>query len=185
MYKQILVPLDGSEASQNGLREAVALARSVKARLVLLHVVDDLAWLVDMAAAVTVKEAHDEVRRHGERLLSTSRRYAALRDVEASTVLIKSVGGGPAAAIVEQAESLGCDLVVMGTHGRKGLSRLVLGSDAMAVVQVSAVPVLLVSGTRRQPCSAQEPRCTIGVQATSADSRQLGFGLTAQAASCR
>jgi nucleotide-binding universal stress UspA family protein len=144
MYKRILVPLDGSDTAQLGLAEAIAIARPLKARLLLLQVVDDLAWLVEMSAVANSQQMHREVRRYADEVLAKARQAATEKDIEAETIVRETVGSRPADAIVDEARKQGCDLIVMGTHGRKGISRLVLGSDAMAVAQSSPVPVLLV-----------------------------------------
>ena len=149
MYKRILVPLDGSDTAQLGLAEAIGIAQPLKARLLLLQVVDDLAWLVEMSAVANSAQLHREVRRYADEVLAKAK-AAAAKDVEAETIVRETVGGRPADAIVDEARKQGCDLIVMGTHGRKGLSRMVLGSDAMAVVQASPVPVLLVRTAQPQ-----------------------------------
>lgn len=144
MYKRILVPLDGSDTAARGLTEAIGVAQTSKGRLFLLNVVDDLSWLVEMAAVANSEEMHRQARGYAERLLGDARQAAAAKGVDAEVVTRQSVGRRAAEAIVDEARKQDCDLIVMGTHGRRGLSRLVLGSDAMTVVQSSAVPVLLV-----------------------------------------
>jgi nucleotide-binding universal stress UspA family protein len=148
MYKRILVPLDGSDTAQLGLAEAIGIAQPLKARLLLLQVVDDLAWLVEMSAVANSAQLHREVRHYAEEVLAKAKAAATAKDVEADSIVRETVGGRPADAIVDEACKQGCDLIVMGTHGRKGLSRMVLGSDAAAVVQASSVPVLLVRSVR-------------------------------------
>jgi nucleotide-binding universal stress UspA family protein len=144
MYQRILVPLDGSEAAGLGLAEAIRLAQPLKARLVLLSVVDDPAWLAEMSAVASSDKLRREIRRYADEVLAKAKQAAAAADVEAQTIVREAIGKRPADAIVDEARQQGCELIVMGTHGRKGLSRMVLGSDAMAVVQNASVPVLLV-----------------------------------------
>jgi len=150
MYKRILVPLDGSDTAQLGLTEAIELAQPLKAKLFLLQIVDDLGWLVEMSAFANSGEMHREVLEYADRVLAKAKQAAAAKDVEAETIVREVVGRRPAEAIVDEARKQSCDLIVMGTHGRKGLSRMVLGSDAMATVQSSPVPVLLVR-TKQPP----------------------------------
>lgn len=150
MYKRILVPLDGSDTSQLGLQEAIALAQPLKARLLLLHVIDDLTWLVEMSAVVDSRELHADMERHAERLLTRARAAAAAQDVEADVLTRRVSGQRLADIVVAEARARDCDLIVMGTHGRRGVDRLLLGSDAMAVVQTSPVPVLLVRTAQPQ-----------------------------------
>jgi nucleotide-binding universal stress UspA family protein len=148
MYQHILVPLDGSEAAERGLREAVTLAADHKARLRLLTVVDTLTLgAVEMSSIVNVDELFDDLRRQGDRLLASAQSRAREVGVAAETVRREVKGTPVADAIVDEATRHGCDLIVMGTHGRRGLRRMTLGSDAELVVRASPVPVLLV----RQP----------------------------------
>ena len=147
MYHRILVPLDGSATAERGLREAIALAPVHQARLHLLHVFDAYPMLVDMAAAASFDQLHRDMLKAGEDILARAKADAAAAGVEADTVLLDTVRGRAAASIVEEARSAGCDLIVMGTHGRRGLSHLLLGSDAEMVLRSATVPVLLL----RQP----------------------------------
>jgi nucleotide-binding universal stress UspA family protein len=149
MYQRILVPLDGSDTARLGLQEAIALAQPLKARLLLLTVLDDLAWLVEMSAFADSRQLHEDLERHAHDLLAGARAQAAEHDVEAQVLIRRSSGQRTAEAIVAEVRRNDCDLVVMGTHGRKGLDRLVLGSEAMGVVQTSPVPVLLVRSSVR------------------------------------
>ncbi|CAN7757826.1 universal stress protein [Variovorax sp. LjRoot84] len=144
MYQHILVPLDGSATAERGLREAMRLAAEQKGKLRLLHVIDNLPMLMDMAAASSFETTMREVRAYGEALLAKSRKTATEAGVETETVLREVMQGRVANVVVDEAGKSGCDLIVMGTHGRRGFSRLALGSDADLVVRSSPVPVLLV-----------------------------------------
>lgn len=149
MYKRILVPLDGSETAQRGLTEAIGIAQSSKARLVLLNVVADLRWLDEMGV-VNSDKMRREACGYADRLLRKAKEYATASDVEAEIVTHETVGSRAGDAIADEARRQNCDLIVMGTHGRKGLTRLVLGSDAMLAVQSSSVPVLLVRSAQAE-----------------------------------
>lgn len=144
LYPRILVPLDGGDTAELGLAEAIDIARTCKSRLLLLHVIDDLAWLVEMSAVANSETLHRELRQYADTLLAKARQTAVEHGVEADTIVREKVGGRPADAIVDEAGKQRCNLIVMGTHGRRGLRRMVLGSDAAAVVAASPVPVLLV-----------------------------------------
>jgi nucleotide-binding universal stress UspA family protein len=146
MYLHILVPLDGSATSERGLREAVRLAAEQKAKLRLLHVIDDFPMLMEMSSAFSFEALKREVRAHGDALLAKGIEAAAGAGVEAETVTREVTRGRIATVVVDEARESGCDLIVMGTHGRRGFSRLALGSDADLVVRTSSVPVLLVRG---------------------------------------
>jgi nucleotide-binding universal stress UspA family protein len=144
MYKRILVPLDGSDTAQRGLAEAIGLARSLRATLHLLHVVTDFPIVFDMGASIDTETLRAELRRYADTLLTAAAKSVAEQDVACEAAVRDSMGPRPAQMIIDEAVSAECDLIVMGTHGRRGVSRLLLGSDAALVVQASRVPVLLV-----------------------------------------
>ena len=150
MYKRILVPLDGTSTSEFGLQEAIALAQPLRARLLLLHVLDDLTYLVEMAAIADTSELHAKLERSAHELLSRARHAAADHDVQAQAVIRRTSGRRIGDVIVEEARTEACDVIVMGTHGRRGVDRLLLGSEAMRVAQTSPVPVLLVRSAQPQ-----------------------------------
>lgn len=127
-----------------GLREAIGLAATVKARVFLLNVVRDVPVLEEISAAIVPEEVHAHLSKLGRDVLEKAQREAAARQVEAETLLHDTATGAVAESILDEVARQGCDLIVMGTHGRRGLRRLTLGSDAEAVVRLSPVPVLLV-----------------------------------------
>jgi nucleotide-binding universal stress UspA family protein len=146
-YRKILVPVDGSRTSLKGLKEAVRLAKAARARIVLLHVVDEFVAFTGMeTTGAFVQELIDGLVAGGRRILEKARRDAERLGVKAQTVLRERVGGPAAYEIVRQAKKHRCNLIVIGTHGRRGVRRLALGSDAELVVRNSSVPVLLVRG---------------------------------------
>jgi nucleotide-binding universal stress UspA family protein len=144
MYHRILVPLDGSATAERGLREAIGLAAEQKARLSLLHVADNFPMLMEMSSVTSYQEMLNELRRYGEDVLAKAKRAAAEAGVQADTLLREVTQGRIADVIIDEAKKTGCGLIVMGTHGRRGFSRLTLGSEAERVVRSSTVPVLLV-----------------------------------------
>lgn len=147
MYSKILVPVDGSPTSECGLREALKLAAGSQTSLLLLYVVDQYPMLVDFAAAASYQEVQDDLRKYGQEVLAKAVEDAKAAGVVADSLEREVVGGQVADVIVEEATKARCDLIVMGTHGRRGLSRLTLGSDAELVVRHAPVPVLLVRHT--------------------------------------
>lgn len=142
-YDRILVAVDGSEAGAAGLREALRLAKSEAAELCVLHVVNDAVFYTPIAAAPPV-DLVPVMQESGRRILEDARTQAEKAGVSARTVLVESADRTAAGGIVEQARKQRADLLVLGTHGRRGLRRLVLGSDAEQVVRDSPLPVLLV-----------------------------------------
>ncbi|KQX31916.1 universal stress protein [Variovorax sp. Root434] len=144
VYKHVLVPLDGSPTADCGLQEAIRLAGELGSRLRLLHVVDDFPMLMEMSSVSSFEAGLQKVREYGESVLSRARAKATAAGVEAETVLREVTQERIAEVVTEEAAKAACDLIVMGTHGRRGLSRLALGSDADRVARSSPVPVLLV-----------------------------------------
>ncbi|MHB1121876.1 MAG: universal stress protein [Ramlibacter sp.] len=144
MYQRILVPLDGSATSERGLREAIKLASGQQATLFFLHVVDDFRMLVEMTSVRSYDEMLKGLRHYGLEILAKARRAAEETGVHRESLLREVTNERVAQVIVEQARQHGCDLIVMGTHGRRGFNRIAMGSEAEQVARTSPVPVLLV-----------------------------------------
>jgi nucleotide-binding universal stress UspA family protein len=144
MYARILVPVDGSEASAQGLKEAIKLARDLNASLRLVHVIDELVMVSSDVATAHVGKVIDLLRTRGESLLKESEAVARQAGVDVDTALVEAIGGPAGEHIVQKAIECRADLIVCGTHGRRGLRRLIMGSDAEYIVRHSPVPVLLV-----------------------------------------
>ena len=146
MYGKILVPVDGSETSIAGLREAIRLAKASGGKIRILHVVNELIIDYAFGSGLYATTVIDSMRSGGQKILSEAEAFARKEGVEPEGVLIESIGGPAAQFIVEQAKEWPADLIVMGTHGRRGIRRLALGSDAEVVVRGASAPVLLVHG---------------------------------------
>ena len=142
-YKRILVPVDGSPVAAKGMKAAIRLARESRGKLLLVHVVDGSSAFVSPEAAASIGPILDGLRLAGRRTLARIASSAAKSGAQAQAVLAENFGGRVADTIVEQARKLRADLIVMGTHGRRGIKRALLGSDAESVVRYSPVPVLL------------------------------------------
>jgi nucleotide-binding universal stress UspA family protein len=144
----ILHPTDCSDVSVAAGKVARSLARDLGARLVLLHVLPFDVLFNELAVPVDPSEYRDALGRIGRHLDGPDLKYP----VEAR------VGRGDAAAeILRTADELGCDLIVMGTHGRTGLSRLVLGNVAESVLPAADCPVLVVKAPEGVASTAQRP----------------------------
>ena len=144
MYQRILVPVDGSPTAERGLREAIGLAAGQNTRLLFLHIVDDYTMLIEMSSAAGYEEMIRGLRQYGLDVLAKAKRAADAASVHSETLLREVTGQRIPDVIVDQARQHGCDLIIMGTHGRRGFSRLTLGSAAEGVARTSPVPVLLV-----------------------------------------
>ena len=146
-YKRILVPIDGSTTSNRGLDEALKLARAERAKIRLLHVIDDsIAFSSpDGSGANYVLDA---LRSSGRDALARAEQRVRRAKLEAESTLVENFTGRIAEVIVEQAKRWRADLIVMGTHGRRGFDRLLIGSNAEIVVRHSQIPVLLVPSSQ-------------------------------------
>jgi len=150
MFKRILVPIDGSGPSRAGLERAIALAKNQNARLRLLHVVDENGVIQGMEPTMNVGELLDGLVAEGRKILAAAVVTAKKHGVKADTVLYEVLIGRVADRIVREAAKWHADVIVMGTHGRRGIGRLVMGSDAENVLRQSSVPVLLVRSAKRR-----------------------------------
>lgn len=150
MYKRILVPFDGSEPSQRALHEALKIAKDGGANLRVLHIVDEflLGGSLDASYISTsyYADAIAALQASGKQILQQAAEIARSKGIEPELTLLETIGTRVADHIVQQANDWQADLIVMGTHGRRGLRRIVLGSDAEWVLRSTPTPVLLVRG---------------------------------------
>ena len=156
MFRKILVPVDGSHASGLGLAKAIELAKDQRATLCLLHVIDERSITQNLdGGAAEIDRIFDSLRAAGKQILARAEAKTRKQRVRTKVVLIENIIRSVADVIVGQAKKWRADLIVIGTHGRRGISRLVMGSDAEGVVRTTPAPVLLVrSNARRQRGSA-------------------------------
>jgi nucleotide-binding universal stress UspA family protein len=150
MFKRILVPVDGSHTSGLGLDKAIRLAKDQRATLCLLHVVDERAVAQNLeGSAAAIDQLFESLRSAGQEILAKAEAKARKQRVRVKAVLVENIIRSVADVIVGQAKRWRADLIVIGTHGRRGISRLVMGSDAEGVVRTTPVPVLLVRSKAR------------------------------------
>jgi universal stress protein A len=151
----ILVPVDFSEHSESAIRYATMLAERLGGTAELLHVVEDPfvsgAWSAE-AFSPNIPELVDQIVADARLRLDALKAAAASEIV---TLTANVVTGQPARAITDRAREGAFDLIVMGTHGRTGLSHLFLGSVAERVVRTAPCPVLTVRGTTPRPGDAR------------------------------
>jgi nucleotide-binding universal stress UspA family protein len=147
MFKHILVAVDGSSTSNLALQQAIQLARKSQVKLRLLHAVYDAAldFEIEYADARALREA---LRRSGEEIPRNAEALARQAGVEAETKLIEIRRSNEhvAEVVAAEADAWPADLIVLGTHGRRGLRRWLLGSVAERVARIASKPVLLVRG---------------------------------------
>lgn len=145
MYAKIMVPIDGSTTANKALEEAARLAQSTGSRIRLLHVIDPLQHLAGLeSASLYMRDLMPALVKAGEELLASAKNSIATAGLNVETELAESPGTRVSEAIVDRARHWGADLIVLGTHGRRGIERVMLGSDAEQVVRIAPVPVLLV-----------------------------------------
>lgn len=145
MFSHILVPVDGSDTSLTAIDKAAGLAKAFGSRVTAIYVIDpypftgvgaDFAYGQDQYLSAAKNEADTAIR------VVTDRMQAAGVAVDARVVESHSAWRG----ILEAADAQGADLIVMGSHGRRGLEKLVLGSVAQRVLSHANLPVLVVRG---------------------------------------
>lgn len=144
MYQRILVGVDGSATSLRGLGEAIRLAKASGARLLLVHVLNTLILESQIASTAYYQALADSIRASGAKILEDAAMVTHEAGVPFEQKLVEKIGAHAWQEIVAQAKDWKTDLIVVGTHGRRGLKRLVMGSDAELVLRHSPVPVLMV-----------------------------------------
>jgi len=145
MFKNILIPTDGSEQSQRAVRTGIELARLHGSRITGIHVIPDYHLLIAYEGAfdpVTEERIEEEAKARAEIYLGHIRSAAAEAAIPCSTVCETS--DHPYDAILRTADANGCDLILMTSHGRKGLAAVLLGSETRKVLTHAKMPVLVV-----------------------------------------
>jgi nucleotide-binding universal stress UspA family protein len=143
VYKKILVPTDGSETATAGLQEAIKLAKDQRAQIRLIHVVDELVMGSAVGTYIVTDNIIDALRSAGNAILAAARQIVQEAGVPVETQLVEAFGGQAGEYILKAAQDWPADIIVCGTHGRRGLRRIVLGSDAEYLVRRSSIPILL------------------------------------------
>lgn len=143
MYKRILVAVDGSPTSDKALAAALQLAREGGGRVHILHAVDELAYLSGYEYSGQILNI---VREEGAKLLARTRDTARTAGVEADTKLVDVPGQRLGETVASEARAWEADLIVLGTHGRRGFSRALLGSGAEQIIRMAPAPVLVIRG---------------------------------------
>lgn len=144
MYQRLLVPVDGSPASTRGLDEAIGLARNQGAQILLIHVVEEWKIATGDVAGANLPAGSQRLAQAGRELLEEAEARVTKASVPVHSVLIEEIGVPVGACVVQRARQWPADLIVCGTHGRRGLARLLMGSDAEYILRHTPVPVLMV-----------------------------------------
>ncbi len=144
MYKNILVPIDGSDTARLGLNEAIGLAKSQGGRIRLVYVINELPLISGNVTGTTFTRLFEETRDYGASVLHDAQGAVRAAGIAVDTKLLEAPSGPAGEYIVGEATAWPADLIVCGTHGRRGIRRIVMGSDAEYILRQSPVPVLLV-----------------------------------------
>lgn len=144
MHKHILVPTDGSELSNQAIEYAANLAKAVNAKLTVLTVTTPYyGFVAEPEIPPDRIEAYQhEAAKLAEQYLDTAKDIAAAVKVPCNAIHVQSAQ--PYQAIIDSAREQSCDLIVMASHGRRGLAAIVLGSETVKVLTHSTIPVLVV-----------------------------------------
>ena len=146
MYSHILIPVDGSTLSATAVEKGVALAKTLGAKVTVLTVMEPFPRMLSIPSWYEAKydvpgEFTRVVNAEADRCLAEAEQHAKLVGLPCETVKVEH--GQPYEAIIEAASAHGCDLIAMASHGRGGMSALILGSETMKVLLYSKLPVLV------------------------------------------
>ena len=145
MYKRILVPIDGSQTSTRALVAALQMARDSAGSVRLIHVIEELAQVIayDPYGAYPGDLAKI-MRDNGQKVLSQALDVAKSAGISADQRLVEAAGQRLSDAVNKEAAAYSADLIVLGTHGRRGIGRVLLGSGAEQIIRAAHVPVLVI-----------------------------------------
>lgn len=144
MYKRIVVPVDGSETAQKALTTALQMARESNGCVHLVHVVEGLTPMAADPYGAYSGEVIEVMRQSGRKILDDALALARAEGVQADTQLFDNFGARLAEVVADSATRFNADLLVVGTHGRRGLGRVLMGSGAEQIIRLSPVPVLVL-----------------------------------------
>jgi nucleotide-binding universal stress UspA family protein len=144
MYKHILLPTDGSKLSEKAVKQCIRLAKSIGARITAINITPDSRdeGFVMPNASLLKKRFEEEAEKRSKKLLDEVKADAGAAGVDCDGVSVAS--GALYEAIIKHAKKEKCDLIMMASHGRKGLSSILLGSETAKVLTHSTIPVLVV-----------------------------------------
>ena len=147
MFKHILLPTDGSKLSDRAVQKGIELAQAVGARVTAMHAIPEFRMMADesfvLPTSVDIKKRYEkEAKARAEKLLAKITERAKEAGLKADSVCV--MGDVPYEAIIEACKKTKCDVIVMASHGRRGVSGLLLGSETSKVLTHSKVPVLVV-----------------------------------------
>jgi nucleotide-binding universal stress UspA family protein len=145
VYQRILVPVDGSPTSDKALAAAIQMAQAFGARLRLIHIMEETAYLTGYDPfGGYAGDLIRIMRESGEKILEQGMTAAQAAGLAVDTVLFDDLGQRLGEAVANGAKLWHADLIVVGTHGRRGMGRLLMGSGAEQIIRQAPIPVLVV-----------------------------------------
>jgi len=144
MFRRILIPTDGSEICRNAARKGIEFAREAGAEVVAFHAIPTTSYMLYTESGpsdLMVEQFEKEARARGERLTQEIASVAEQEGVKAETLCLAN--DHPWEGIIEAATTKNCDLIFMASHGRKGLTAMLLGSETTKVLTHTTIPVLV------------------------------------------
>ena len=138
--RKILVPTDGSDSSMRASEYAIKLAKKFDSQIIAIYVIDRVI-LEEISKVQERRELEEEIKKKAERCLNYIVKSARREGLKASSILVE---GEPHDQIIRHAESLGVDIIVMGSKGRRGMNRILIGSVAERVIEYAPCPVLVI-----------------------------------------
>jgi nucleotide-binding universal stress UspA family protein len=154
MYQRILIPVDGSETATKAMVTALQLARDSGGQVHLVHVVEGMTPLAADPYGAYSGEVIEIMRQSGSKILEDALQVAKAAGVTADTELFDNFGERLAEVVADAAIRFNADLIVVGTHGRRGLGRMMLGSGAEQIIRLAPVPVLVIRQKEKKDDSA-------------------------------
>ena len=153
MYQRILVPVDGSETATKAMVTALQMARDSGGQIHLVHVVEGMTPLAADPYGAYSGEVIEIMRQSGSKILEDALLVAKAAGVPADTELFDNFGERLAEVVADAATRFKADLIVVGTHGRRGLGRMMLGSGAEQIIRLAPVPVLVIRHNEKNETS--------------------------------
>ena len=146
MYQRILVPHDGSDTARKALASAIALAQESDGQIRLLHLMEELPYMGYEPYGAYYVDLLGSLRTAGKAILEDGMALAKSSGVAADCVLVDQLGESLGNAVAKAATDWPADLIVVGTHGRRGVGRLFMGSGAEQIIRLAPIPVLVIRG---------------------------------------
>jgi nucleotide-binding universal stress UspA family protein len=149
MYKRILVAIDSSSTAQKALDEAIRMAHALSASLCIAYAADEASLVqhgMGLGSYIDIEKVKGEIRAAGNELLDQAVAKAAAEGCQSERMLMESANRRVAEMITDGARNWGADLIVVGTHGRRGFERMLVGSVAENLVRIAETSLLLVRG---------------------------------------